>query len=345
MTIREWSIQILQKSGENASSQLKMPAKPAKGDADTESLCQTLKRVFMSKPGKAYGYLKMHLEQPVCGPWIKQWQERKIPFAEMAHHAMLAVKERIDALPMVTHCYCLWVCEQQGELSYLYAFMVESSITQVVNADFIIEPIEHLDPQGLSFAIRIDLTRLFSKDGLSGDDLAIVFLQRQQRKLADAVCQGFGFTSSINTTEETETMMKGIEHYASTLGEPEAKVFKKRAIEFCKEQDNFGEPVAIADLSKATDDDNPESFASFFRNQLPEASANLHPDSRKLKQLVKFAGRSQTLSLSFSSEAINQSIIYNVEEGTLTIKEVPKSLKMRLRQYLEQTNPNEEPPK
>jgi len=339
MAIRDWGIQVLQKFSEDDSGEINGAKGEASGDADSDALCQTLKRIFAAKPGKAYGNLNMLNEHTVCGPWIKQWYEQKIPFQRLINEAITAIKERVDAMAVITHSYCLWAHEQQGEQRYLYFFMVESSVTQVINASFTIEPIEHLDPQALSFAIKIDVQALFSADSTrQQQDIVAVYLQRQQRKLAEAACLAFGFVSCINRQQETEMVFTGIERYTSAMDEPEAMVFRNKAIAYCKEQEDRGEGVAINELSLTANEDKPEGFAEFFSQAQPDAPATLYPESRKLKQLVRFTGRGQGISLSFSSEAINQSVVYNHEQDTLVITDIPKSLKAQLKRFLNKSS-------
>jgi nucleoid-associated protein len=335
MTIRDWSVQELQKLTEEDVCQCRSPENRINSGADSESFCHSLKRLFMAKPGKGYGGLQMFAEHSVCGPLIKEWYEQKIPFFQLVSRAITTIKEKIDIIPLLTHSYCIWVHDQQGDSRFLYFFIIESSITQIVTDAFSIEPIEHLDPQALSFGIKIDLNLLFTQTQES-QNIAVVFLQRQRRKLAEAACHAFGFVSKINTTEETTAMLSGIERYAAAMGLPQAREFKKRAVEFCQEQENLGEPVDIEELSMSTNTQQPQHFAQFFRQELPESPAKLHPDSRKLKQLIRFAGRNQGVSLSFSADAINQSVVYNPEQDTLVITDIPKSLKAQLQRYIKQ---------
>ena len=336
MAIRDWSVQTLKKFAEDDNCQLKVAEQPPKGNADTDSLCYTLKRLFAGKPGKGFGNLQMHAEHTVAGPWIKEWYEEKIPFRQLINKAIETIKERIDLIPLITHSYCIWAHETQGDNRFLYLFIVESSITQMINEDLSIEPIEHLDPQTLSFAIKIDLPLLCAGSDATDQVIATVYLQRQQRKLAEAACQAFGFVSKIDTSKDTEAMLAGIERYAATLEPVGATEFKKRAVKYCQEQEKMGDPATLEGLSANADEHDPRQFVQFVEKELPETSYELRPDSRKLKQLVRFAGRSEAVSLSFSSDAFNKTVVYDADSNNLVITDIPKTLKTQLLRYMKQ---------
>ncbi len=343
MAIRNWAVQTLEKLAEDSACSVKKAKELPSANADSDSLCLTLKRLFLAKSGKGYGTLTMQGEHKLISPWLKEWWEEKIPFQRLVEEGLDILQERLGTVPAVTQSYCLWTEEVQGEQRFLYLFIVESSVTNVVNQDFALEPIEHFDPQTLNFAIRLDMTTLFGNQSENSTDAAQVYLARGQRKLAEAACIAFGFTSKIDIRKDTETVLEGIERYATNLDHNQAQTFKRKALEFCQEQDKIGEAVDIDELSINSDEHNPQAFAHFFRNELPGNASALRPDSRKLKQLVRFAGRGQGVSLSFSSEVFNQSVVYDEQQDTLVITEIPKALKAQLKRYMEQQEePNEQ---
>ena len=342
MAIRDLCIQTLEKFSEEEPCQIKTPESLPSSNADVDSVYHTLRRLFSGKAGKGFGNLHMQAEHTVIGPWIKEWHEGKLPFSSLTTHAIKAIKERLDPIPLLTQSYLLWVHDQQGEARNLFLFIVESSVTQAITSDLMLEPIEHLDPQSLTFGIRIELGPLFDeKNAGTKDDAVTVFLNKGLRKLGEAACHAFGFSSLIDTAKQTETILNGIERFTDQLDSKTAAQFRKRAVEYCHDQEKIGEAVSLDELSLNLDEQQPERFARFVKENLPDTPNMLRPDSRKLKQLVRFAGRGHGVSLSFSSDVINESIIYDDSKDTLIITDIPKSLKAQLKRYLSQQGGSE----
>ncbi|MBU6950017.1 nucleoid-associated protein [Hahella sp. HN01] len=331
MAISELSIQVLEKFSEDDASQTRIPQQLPKTGADNEAVFHTLRRLFAAKTGKAFGRINLHAEGQSFGPRLKDWYEGKMSFQQLTEKGLADFKEKLDVIPLTTQSYLLWIHDQQGDARTLYIFVLESSVTNVVTNELQIEPIEHLDPQAITFALRIELDPLFASNQ---PDCATVYLQRNLRKIGEAGCHSFGFATHVDTAKETEVVLSGLERFAESLDPKSAAKLKKKAVEFCSDQEKLGEAVQIEELSIAMDEQNPDKFAHFMREAIPEAPAALRPDSRKLKQLVRFAGRGSGMSLSFSSEAINESIIYDSEKDALIIMEIPKSLKAQLKRYL-----------
>ncbi|WP_020409682.1 nucleoid-associated protein [Hahella ganghwensis] len=337
MAIRELCIQTLEKFAEEEPCQIKTPESLPSSNADVDSVYHTLRRLFAGKAGKGFGKLHMQAEHTVIGPWIKEWYEGKLPFSSLTKNALGAIKERLDPVPQITQSYLMWIHDQQGDARNLFLFMIESSVTQAITSDLTLEPIEHLDPQGMSFGIRIELGPLFDQANTeNNEDAVTVYLQKSMRKLGEAACHAFGFASLVDTAKQTEAMLTGIERFTEQLDAKTAAQFKKKAVEFCQDQEKMGEAVELDELSLNIDEQQPERFSQFIRENLPETPTTMRPDSRKLKQLVRFAGRGHGVSLSFSSDVINESIIYDDSKDALIITDIPKALKAQLKRYLNQ---------
>lgn len=136
--------------------------------------------------------------------------------------------------------------------------------------------------------------------------------------------------------KETLTFMDAVEAFAKSSEPEEAGKIRARAYEFSKEQHALGEPVAIEALSGYLDEEQPQRFKEFANEtaELPESGV-LHPDHRKVKKLVRIAGSGGGMSVSFSSDLVNQAVYYDRDNDALTITKLPKALREQLQRYLE----------
>ena len=107
--------------------------------------------------------------------------------------------------------------------------------------------------------------------------------------------------------------------YAKEIPKEEAAQVHQKAYEFCVEQQQMGEAVPLKALSNYVNEKDPEQFAEFAQQfgQL-DSEKNLRPDTRKLKHLVRISGKGNGLSLSFSSDLMQQTILFDEQSDTLT---------------------------
>jgi len=144
------------------------------------------------------------------------------------------------------------------------------------------------------------------------------------------------FTNSVDVEKETMTFLDAVEAFAKTSEPEKAGEVRAKAYEFCKDQHALGEPVEIEALSNYLDESQPQRFKEFASQnaELPETGV-LHPDHRKVKKLVRIAGSGGGMSVSFSSDLVNQAVYYDRDKDALTITRLPKALREQLQRYLE----------
>ena len=122
------------------------------------------------------------------------------------------------------------------------------------------------------------------------------------------------------------TFLDAVEAFAKSSEPEKAGEVRAKAYEFCKDQHALGEPVAIEALSNYLDESQPERFKEFAskNSEMPETGV-LHPDHRKVKKLVRIAGSGGGMSVSFSSDLVNQAVYYDRDKDALTITRLPKA--------------------
>jgi len=191
-----------------------------------------------------------------------------------------------------------------------------------------------LSTSRLNLAMRVEL------DDWLGDNAAENYLTlvhaRGTGEPGELFIRLCGFTNQVDVEKETLTFLDAVEAFAKSSEPEKAGEVRTRAYEFCKEQHALGEPVAIEALSGYLDEDQPERFREFASKsaELPESGV-LHPDHRKVKKLVRIAGSGGGMSVSFSSDLVNQAVYYDRDKDALTITRLPKALREQLERYLE----------
>jgi nucleoid-associated protein len=200
---------------------------------------------------------------------------------------------------------------------------------------------EYLNPGKLDLAIRIDLADTW--DNESGEPYLCMIKSRTKGKTGEAFTQSCAFKSVVDSAKETETLMEVLSGYAKQMAPKEAANLHQKAYEFCVEQQQSGEAVPLNALSSYVDEQAPERFAE-YAHQLASLDTHqtLRPDTRKLKHLVRISGKGNGLSLSFSSDLIQQTILFDEKSDTLTITAIPKTLKKQILEHLKSSSHTDE---
>ncbi|OEY65220.1 nucleoid-associated protein [Marinobacter sp. X15-166B] len=301
---------------------------------DYEALHKQMKRLFNSKPGKKYGRFSEDIGECPFGSWLKEYQEGRQSFESLSNRLFGQWQELLHGAQEEHQGHLLLVHEALADSDVVYLLVVESDSALRFDHQQALDATDVISLSRLNLAVRVDLDAW--TDDPDSNYLTLVHA-RGTAEAGDLFIRLCGFTNQVDVEQETITFLDAVEAFARQSGQPEeAGEVRSRAYEFCKEQHALGEPVAIEALSGYLDEDQPERFTEFAASaqDLP-ADTVLHPDHRKVRKLVRIAGSGGGMSVSFSSDLVNQAVYYDREQDALTITRLPKALREQLQRYLE----------
>jgi len=327
-------------------SELKLSEQCPDITADHEALFSQLKKVFQFKAGKFHGKFDEDYSAAPFQSWLKEFSDQKIGFEKLALLFMTQFKDLVDKTSDEYEGSLLFILEDRADGPRFYLFALESSSGLLLDNALTLDTVDYLNTSKLDLAIRVDLDEWLSASSSdttvhSENDPAYLCLIRSRgnAKIGEAFTQACGFKSSIDSANETATLMKVLAGYTKKKEPKEAMITHQKAYDFCVEQQQLGEAVPLQDLSAYIDEAEPESFSQFAA-QAPEIESKkiLRPDTRKLKHLVRISGKGNGLSLSFSSDLMQQTILFDEKTESLTITSIPKSLKKQILEHLKDQN-------
>jgi nucleoid-associated protein len=319
------------------------PARLRNGDAleepggDYESLHKQMKRLFNAKPGKKFGRFSDDIGESPFSSWLKDYLEGKQSFTAMSSRLFDQWQELLTGGQEEHHGHLMLVHEALADTEVAYLLVVEADSALRFDGNQALDATDILSLSRLNLALRIDLTDWQRDDGTNGDSNYLTLVHaRGTAEPGELFIRLCGFTNQVDVEKETMTFLDAVEAFAKTEQPEKAGEVRSRAYEFCKEQHALGEPVAIEALSGYLDEDQPERFREFASKtaELPESGV-LHPDHRKVKKLVRIGGSGGGMSVSFSSDLMNQAVYYDRDKDSLTITRLPKVLREQLQRYLD----------
>lgn len=307
---------------------------------DYEGLHKQFKRLFNAKPGKKYGRFTDDLGASPVSAWLRDYLEGKQGFEALSDRIFGQWQELLNGSQEEYQSHLMLVHEALAETEVFYFFIAESDSALRFDHQQALDATDVLSLSRLNLALRLEIDDWLGDS--STDNCLTLVHSRGTGEPGELFIQLCGFTNQVDVEKETLTFLDAVESFANQTDEPEkAGQVRARAYEFCKEQHALGEPVAIDALSGFLDEDQPERFQQFAAQSqdLPE-NAVLHPDHRKVKKLVRISGTGGGMSVSFSSDLMNQAIYYDRESDALTITRLPKALREQLKRYLEVKDEN-----
>lgn len=335
MAIKSLVIHRITRYQEDQPAELKLRDNLLTVTADYESLLTQEKKLFNGKPGKKYGRFTDEIADAPFSNWLREALEEKMSFLSFSQKAAETFKHYLDEQPIMLDGYLMFVLDSRADGDVFYLLFIETASGMELSGSLELETVDYINTSKLEMAARIELNDWLGDSPT--EDYLVLAMSRTAAKNGDIFSKMLGYQNSIDTEKETETLLETLEKYTKKIEGKEAAQCRKKAYDFCVEQQQIGEPVQIEQLSNYIDENEPQRFASFAREeQSINSETEFRPDNRKLKHLVRFTGKGNGMSLSFSSDLIQSSVHYNPANDTLTITEIPKSLKAQLSKFINQ---------
>ena len=100
--------------------------------------------------------------------------------------------------------------------------------------------------------------------------------------------------------------------------------------DYCNEQLQAGEEIALEALSREIPTVGEQSFQQFTAERGYELEEHFPADRSTLRQLTKYAGSGGGLTINFDAMLLGERIFWDAQTDTLTIKGTPPNLRDQL---------------
>lgn len=335
-------------------------------DGRIEECFRELKLAVIKRFSKDYGCFSDDYGKHPLSSWLKEYSEDKLGFASFTKKAMQHLKTELDSTDIVVDGFFFFAHEKLEHDELVHLFFVQHNTGQYIDNDIAINESFYLDTANVNLAAKINIGDWQSDDSHRSSNALTLLRWRGEKELSDIFSDFIGFANKVDLSAETEAFLETVADYTKELPETEALYTKKKIVDYCLEQDKIGKPVVMDELSTelkhnplpvsqktedATDNSSdapsepalsklPE-FSTFIAETKPSAKPELIPDKTQLRQFVRLSGRDHKLSMSFSSSCLGDSILYDPTSESLTIHNLPPTLKARLVKHFQQKGAKE----
>lgn len=345
MTIVNAAVHRLERGGATESLQLNVASEPLPVNGKVEDLLRDLKNCYVGKAGKSYGQFSSQYTDHPASSWLREHLEGKLGFASFNEKFLQQLKHLIDDSEVSLSGQLLMAHETLADSDQFYVFFIEHNEGLYVDGAQQLASSQYLDVSGVRLAAKVNLTQWLQEEG--DKHYLSVLRARGDKDLTDIFYSAIGFTDKLDIARETSCFLDAVAAYTRDLPEEKAAQTRHKVVEFCTEQDKSGVPVQFEQLSAHIDEEQPQAFSEYLEKNLKAAKSDddapaatstrteLIPDRNQLRQFVRISGRSDALSMSFTSDCLGESIVYNQDSDSLTINNIPASLKARLLKHMQ----------
>ncbi len=334
--------QILRPNPNNASTIVSSDSAWPKNGL-VEECFREMKHAVMRRFSKDYGrFSDNHIDHPLSA-WLKEFKEEKINFNSFSQKAINHFKIELDKLELPLESLLFFAYEVLEHEELLHIFLLQQTHALQVDSTVTINETYYLDTNNVQLAAKVNITDWLSDDLQRSENALTLLRWRGERELTEVFENFIGFADKVDLRADTEQFLQAVSNYTDNLPEEHIHPTKRKIVDFCLEQDRQGKSVAIDDLSRQLQEEShlPE-FKRFVDDTHIFSKKELIPDKSQLRQFVRISGRDEKLSLSFSSSCLGDSIEYDSASDTLTIRNIPSSLKSRLKKHLKNIDPSVE---
>ncbi|TYL48142.1 nucleoid-associated protein [Marinomonas sp. IMCC 4694] len=220
-----------------------------------------------------------------------------------------------------------------NDTHFLYIVMLKRKKGIGLGSDLSLSQIDQIETEKLHMSLRINLTAWQSGD--DGRYIAFRF-GRAPKFESEYFTQFIGCDEPKVAAKETKKLVDLTSAFCVSEGLPtrQANEFKKVVAEHCQAKAQDREPLAIKDIASQVESRFSTEQANKFLDIAGSDSFNMEKEifveKAALKKLTRLSGSSRALTLSFDSDLLGESVMFDADTGTLTIKNLPRSLLKQL---------------
>ena len=348
MIIQDFAVHLIEKQADSGPSNLTLSQHSIAPSPTLEHFLEELNKIYNSKPSKVFGSFVEEDSQPVhdnseseadssiesshilLSRYLKSDLKEKTSFIDYTHQSMNLLKHYIDQASKATGGYMVFVNYTLFGSDFMLIAMLNNVAGIAVDQDLGINNINYLDITKLHLAARIDLS-LWQDDAESGRYISMI-RGKESNKLSEYFRKFVGSDETINSKQETSELFTAVSQFCDTRiqdGETKSQ-FKQKAADFCIEQADKGQNVVLKDFSGYVADNAVDDFMNYVKSEQFALADEISPNKTVIRRFNKISGRNQQVSITINEEALGDTVIYDAEKETLTLSDLPATLKAQL---------------
>lgn len=301
------------------------------GDAALLTLVSDVHKVYSERSGKSYGKFDPALTPVSSEPHLlKLKNEAEADFLAITLNLMKILKSKVDGQNFATGGHVLIFDYNANGNRWFVVAIVNSASGTMVDENFQVVEAPYLDTNGLRFAGRVNFT-----DWEEGAERYISFLRGKSSDVSQYFQNFIGCTTVAQDLSDTKNLVAAVKQFASEqlLADDTKETLLAEVESFAREKAETKQPLSLDELANKVWPTAPDTLKKAFNESDPPISDGFIPRKRGLEGLVRFKAKTKKWKLEFEREAVQDgTILFNPDDGTVTIKNLPDEILASLRE-------------
>ncbi|WP_439286884.1 nucleoid-associated protein YejK [Lonepinella sp. BR2357] len=297
---------------------------------EVEQLMLELHQVYQSK-AKGYGVFQA---QSVFAQALNRLLEKETDFLPFSYQSTQLLVNELGKYPFAESGTFVLCQYNFLATDYLFVALLDSRISMLVDEQLEIHRTQYLNINQFDIAARINLTDL--RVNATSNRYLTFIKGRVGRKISDFFMDFLGAEEGLNPKVQNQCLLQAVSDYCEQgeLSNEQTQAVKKQVFDYCKGQINCGDDIELRELSEELPTLNERPFVEFTQQQEYGLEESIPPVATALKSLTKFSGSGKGVTLSFDASLINNRIIWDEQNDSLTIKGLPANLRDQLQRNI-----------
>ncbi len=318
---------LIKESGQRTAT-LELRPQELQINDQVQRLIDLIYKQYSEQVGKGFGKFEAdENEYPVQAHLSAHLADGGTDFLELSSNLMRHLQTRASAEQFATGGFVLFAKIISDGNHYLLCAIVTEVAGVAITEGLDVVQSQYLDMSHMRVAGRIDLTTW-----QAGGDRYISFL-KGRTDISGYFRLFLGCNDVHMPLAESKKLVSVLETFADQQAlEPQQRdnLFEM-AYSYLSDLSKTKQPIELETFSNHVWPTAPQALRTVMADPTHAITDGFVPDQRALKALVKFEGKAQYWKLTFDRKALrNREILFNREAGTLTLNNLPQSLRDEL---------------
>lgn len=297
--------------------------------ATAQRLIDSLYKLYNRRTSKSHGRFNDDVDNYPTQKHINEYRSGSTDFSSLTLQMMATLKKEAGNKAAATGGHVFFAHFQREDRDYLLVTIINDKLSAALTEQYNVEDIQHLDLEGFRFAGRVNLSAWSE-----GEDRYISFL-KGKGNVADYFKEFLGCSAYVPERKDTMDLVATLRQYAeSELTQEEKDDFLRRAKGICERHARARTELSFEALANELLPGDPEPLLTVLTDDDRSLNDMFVPNYAALAPLVKFQAKTKHWSIEFERELLNKDIIFDPDDNTLLIKNLPHDLAKELREEM-----------
>lgn len=296
-------------------------------DQNLKDLVQDVLKIY-GKKNNSYGTFDSDLVAYPFPTYLNAYLSNSSEggFYQFSRDSLSLIARETGQSRMATGGKMVLVRYQHQQREWLLIVMLKMKEAKTVNDQQELDNVDILDIEHLHEAARIDIEKYQSE---TEPYLSFIKKKSSQEDVSLYFRTALGCTEYTEASLHTAESMKAVDDYADEMEWDQNRRLEARKAyyEYCAEKKQAGEPVNLESLSARIDDQNPQGYRDFVRDNEYAVNDEFEPHPATYNKFKRVSAKMGSIRLSFDVKDLTDGrITPNDDYTSLTINRITPAL-------------------